>query len=97
MYALLISAFNWLILNVLRVNVLKFALLTLFALGVAALADIIFSQLADIDLLAFDNMARGLPDGILYFMEVFQIHVGIPLLLGAHVARFTIRRLPFIG
>lgn len=97
MWGLLVSWGNWLLLQLFRVNVLKFALLTLFTLGVAALADIVFSQLADIDLLAFDNLLRGLPDGILYFMEVFQIHVGIPLLLGAYVARFTIRRLPFIG
>ena len=38
-----------------------------------------------------------LPAGIIYFIDVFEIDVGITMLMSAHVTRFMIRRLPVIG
>ena len=97
MWSLLISFGNWFIMNVLRVAVIKFTVFSAIAMVVAALAAYIFNALVNIDLLTFGNMLESLPDGILYFLTVFQVHVGIPMFLGALVARFTIRRLPVVG
>lgn len=97
LYPLLVSFGNWLIMNVLRVAVVKFAVFTAVALLISALAVLVFNSLIDIDLFAFGQMIQSLPDGLLYFLTVFQFHVGIPLVLGAYVSRFAIRRLPVIG
>lgn len=35
--------------------------------------------------------------GLSYFLELGQINIGLPLVIGAYIARFLIRRLPFIG
>ena len=35
--------------------------------------------------------------GVLYFAQVMQLHLGIPMLLGAYSLRFLIRRLPVVG
>jgi len=35
--------------------------------------------------------------GVWYFLDFFQLGYGVPLVIAAYVARFLIRRLPFIG
>ena len=39
----------------------------------------------------------GIPSGVWYFLDFFAVDVGLPLLISAYVARFLIRRIPFIG
>lgn len=39
----------------------------------------------------------GLPSGIWFFLDFFNLAFGVPLLISAYVARFLIRRLPLIG
>lgn len=39
----------------------------------------------------------GLNGGVWYFLDFFALDFGLPLILSAYVARFLIRRLPFIG
>lgn len=39
----------------------------------------------------------GIPAGVWYFLDLFNVSLGIPLLLSAWVTRFTIRRIPIIG
>lgn len=41
----------------------------------------------------FDSM----PDGVWYFMNIFQIQFGLGAVLIAYLIRFMIRRLPVIG
>ncbi|MDZ4255489.1 MAG: DUF2523 family protein [Sulfuritalea sp.] len=35
--------------------------------------------------------------GVWFFLDFFQLGYGVPLVISAYVARFLIRRLPFIG
>lgn len=97
MWLLLVNFLNHAMVQVFRAAIVKFVIFTAIALLVAALAVAVFNELVNIDLFGFSNMLSSLPDGILYFLDVFQFAVGIPMLLGAFVARFTIRRLPVIG
>tara|TARA_B100000530_G_C15933271_1_gene477902 strand:- start:1268 stop:1561 length:294 start_codon:yes stop_codon:yes gene_type:complete len=97
MWLLLQSFGTWFLQHVLRVAVIKFAVFTVITILLAGLASYIFNSLVNIDLEAFRNMLGSLPPGLLYFLSVFQVHVGIPLMLAAFVARFAIRRIPFIG
>lgn len=39
----------------------------------------------------------GIPAGVWYFMDLFNVSAGIPILLSAYVTRFVIRRIPVIG
>jgi len=39
----------------------------------------------------------GIPSAVWYFLNLFNIKAGLPLLLSAYVTRFTIRRIPLIG
>ena len=39
----------------------------------------------------------GLPAGVWFFLDFFNLGFGLPLLISAFVARFLIRRLPLIG
>ncbi len=42
---------------------------------------------------AFANQASG----VWYFLDLFQLSLGVPMCLSAAVTRFIIRRLPVIG
>ncbi len=39
----------------------------------------------------------GVPADVWYFIDLFNVSAGIPLLLSAWVTRFIIRRIPVIG
>jgi len=39
----------------------------------------------------------GIDSGVWWFLDMFALDYGLPLLISAHVARFLIRRLPVIG
>lgn len=39
----------------------------------------------------------GVDSGVWYFLDIFALDYGVPLLIAAHVTRFLIRRLPVIG
>lgn len=39
----------------------------------------------------------AIPSGVWYFLDMFQLDYGLPLVISASVARFLIRRLPVIG
>jgi hypothetical protein len=39
----------------------------------------------------------GIPASVWYFMDLFNVSAGIPIILSAYVTRFVIRRIPVIG
>lgn len=39
----------------------------------------------------------GIPSNVWYFLDLFNVSAGIPILLSAYVTRFVIRRIPVIG
>jgi len=51
------------------------------------------SQQIDNAVHAFD----AIPDGVWYFMNLFEIHLGLGLVIAAYGLRFFIRRLPVVG
>ncbi len=46
---------------------------------------------------ALNSAFAGIPNEMWFFMNLFQMSYGIPLLISAYVTRFIIRRLPIIG
>jgi hypothetical protein len=39
----------------------------------------------------------GIPPGVWWFLDMFQIAAGVKMILAAYVTRFSIRRIPVIG
>lgn len=39
----------------------------------------------------------ALPDGVVYFVQAFELGTGLAVIVGAYVLRFLIRRIPIIG
>jgi len=46
---------------------------------------------------ALSGSLGGIPSAVWYFLDLFNVTVGIPILLSAWVTRFVIRRIPIIG
>lgn len=97
MYGILVSAFNYLLGWVFRGLVIKFIILSAIYYVVTWIAESVLNQLDISPLTGLQTVIDALPDGILFFMGVFRFDVGIPLILGAMLTAFIIRRLPIIG
>lgn len=50
-----------------------------------------------VDLGSANGQLQSLPADVLYFLLLFRIDLALPMILGAFIVRFTIRRLPVIG
>lgn len=46
---------------------------------------------------ALQSAFANLSPGLWYFLNMFQIPVGVPMVVSAYVTRFMIRRIPVIG
>ena len=97
MYAILVAAFNYIGGFFLRGVVLKFVILSMIYYVVAWIAEGVLGQLDVSPLSGLQSVLDALPQGVLYLMGVFRLDLGIPLMLGAMLTAFIIRRLPIIG
>lgn len=43
------------------------------------------------------GLFSSISSDVWFFASVAQIHNGVPMIVGAYVARFALRRIPFIG
>ncbi len=97
MFGILFSAFNaalgWLIRGV----VIKFVILSAIYYVVTWIANEVLGALDIAPLTGLQGVVNSLPAGIMYFLGVFRVDVGLPLILGAMLTKFIIRRLPIIG
>lgn len=97
MFGILVSAFNvalgWLVRGV----VIKFVILSALYFVVTWIAEGVLSKLDISPLTGLQSLLDSMPTGLLYLMGVFRFDVGLPLLLGAMLTAFLIRRLPIIG
>lgn len=97
MFGIVLSALNAVLAFVLRSVIVKFA--TFFALffittefvGVLVSAGILPKANA------LGSALGGIPASVWYFLELFNVSTGIPLILSAYATRFIIRRIPVIG
>lgn len=97
MYGILVSAFNFLLGWIFRGVVIKFIILTALYYVVTWIAESVLSQLDISPLTGLQTVLDAIPTGVLWFMTHLRADVGIPLILGAYLTAFFIRRLPVIG
>lgn len=97
MFGILLSALNSVLGFILRSVIVKFA--TFFALFFITTEFV--GVLVSIGILpkasALSSALGGVPASVWYFLELFNVSTGIPLILSAYATRFIIRRIPVIG
>lgn len=97
MFGILVSAGRFILTYILQGAIIKFVILTALYYVVAWIGEAVLSQLDISPLTGLQTLLDSLPPGILFFMGVFRFDVGLPLILGAMLTGFVIRRLPIIG
>lgn len=94
MQAILWPIIQW----IYREVVVKFVIFTAIFSVIAFLVPYVESLLSNFVSSSILNSAfSSIPPGIWWFLDLFQINFGLPLVIAAFVARFLIRRLPVIG
>lgn len=97
MYGILVSAFKWVLGYVISGVTIKFVLLTGLYYVITWIADTLLSQLDISPLTGLQTVLNAIPSGVLWFLGHMRADIGVPLVLGAYLTSFLIRRLPVIG
>lgn len=98
MWSLITSALRYLFNLVFRVSAIKFAVFTAVYWLITALWDLAKSLLGEMDwFTGLPTLIASLPSGFLFYLQLFRLDVGLPMIVAAMVIRFGIRRLPIIG
>lgn len=95
MFAILLSAVNALLAFVLRSFIVKFVLYFGLFFVMTEFIQILSPMLPNAN--GLSGALGGIPAGVWYFLDLFNVTAGIPMLLSAWVTRFVIRRIPIIG
>ncbi len=83
---------------ILREVVLKFVVFTVIFAVVAFFVPYAVNYLGSFaSTSALNSAFAGIPAGVWYFLDLFRLDYGAPLVISAYVSRFLIRRLPVIG
>jgi len=95
MFGILLSALNVILAFVVRSIIVKFVVFFgLFFITTEFVAVISTMLPSGTELSA---ALGGVPADVWYFLDLFNVSSGIPILLSAWVTRFVIRRIPVIG
>lgn len=95
MFAILFSAFNTALAFLLRSMVVKFVVFFGLYFVTTELVDVMAEWLPKS--FDFSHLFAGIPAGVWYFMNLFNVSAGISAVLSAYATRFIIRRIPVIG
>lgn len=97
MFAILLSAFWTVIGFLLRSVLVKFVVFFALYFVVAGFVQVLVNSGV---LPSADSLSAGLssiPTGVWYFLDLVQFSTGFKIVISAMVAKFIIRRIPFIG
>lgn len=95
MFGIVLSALNVAVGFILRSVVVKFVVFFGLFFVTTEFVSVLSSLLPDSSSVA--GALVGIPAGVWYFLDLFNVTAGIPLLLSAWATRFIIRRIPVIG
>lgn len=95
MFGILISAGNFILGFVLRGIVVKFIIAFLLYFGVLLMAEVLVPLLPQVS--AVSGALAAIPPGVWWFLDVFGVAQGLPLVISAYLTRFVIRRIPLVG
>lgn len=97
MFGILRSAINYLLDFLLKGSIIKFGVFTAIYYIVSELGSLVMNKIDKSNLTNISSLVSGLPSDVLFFLGVFRVEVGLPMIIAAFVVRFAIRRLPIIG
>lgn len=97
MWGILLSGIWKICAWIFRGVVVKFIILSAIYYVVKWIGEAVLSQLDISSLTGMQSVLDSIPNDILFFLGVFRLDVGIPLILGAMLTAFIIRRLPLVG
>lgn len=97
MWNLLKSAFNYIFTLFTKVGTIKAIVFTAIYWLLTALYAAAQALLSAYNFSSISSAFGSLPNDFKFYLVLFKIDVGLPIIIAAYVARFAIRRLPFIG
>lgn len=65
--------------------------------GMVAVIDYVFSLCSFCSFTSINSAFAGLPNAVLYFLDLFEYGWGVTVVSVAYLARFALRRIPGIG
>lgn len=86
-------AFNW----VFRLSIIKFVVFGALALVLAPLMELLMGLVGSTGLNGIPSLISALPADLRFYLGVFRLDVGLPLIVAAVLVKFFIRRLPIVG
>lgn len=95
MFGILVSAFNTVLGFLLRSILVKFVFYFALYFVTTEFVAILLSLLPTSS--SLNGAFSSIPSSVWYFLDLFQISFGLPLIISAFVTRFMIRRIPIIG
>ncbi|MGE5648884.1 MAG: DUF2523 family protein [Bacillota bacterium] len=95
MFGIFVSALNAVLGFVLRSVIVKFVLYFGLFFVTSEFIALLVPRLPDGS--ALTSALGGIPASVWYFLDLFNVGAGIPIMLSAWVTRFIIRRIPLIG
>lgn len=98
MFAALVAAFGRILSWFLGASSMKWAVGAFLAFGLTLLVDLILTLFPT--WFSPDGLASAtsvFPPSMWFFIDYFQLQVGLSMTFSAYVARFLIRRIPFLG
>ncbi|MBW0147501.1 DUF2523 family protein [Marinobacter arenosus] len=78
------------------IDIVLFVPRLMFSLLVDAV-ELMLGWLPEIQIVDVQNVFNGLGGQLLYFLTVFEFGYGLTAIMTALIARFILRRIPFIG
>lgn len=97
MFAILVSAGNFLLGWLLRAVVVKFVVFTALFVITTELTEAAIGLIGDTAIDQLGGALGDLPSSVLWALAVTRLDYGIPVILSASAVAFAIRRLPVIG
>lgn len=97
MYGILLSALNVALGFVIRSIVVKSVLYFGLFFIVTEFIQVLSSAGILPNASSVSSSLGGIPAGVWYFLDLFNVSAGIPIIFSAYVARFIVRRIPVIG
>lgn len=97
MYGILLSALNTILAFVIRSIIVKFVIFFALFFISTEFVKVLVSSGALPNANSVGSSLGSIPSAVWYFLDLFNISNGIPLILSAYATRFIIRRIPVIG
>lgn len=77
--------------------VLKFLIFGIVFLSITEVLPLIITLLMPEQSTNIGSLLSNVPYEVAYFLSFFKVDVGVKLMLSAYLARFIVRRIPFLG